>query len=69
MKENILLVLFAVACLVGALWVGNKFVSVVEKDECKEWTMQATRLKDYYFTQWQADQCSAHGIQVNAPIK
>ncbi len=44
-------------------------INTQEVGECRTWTANAKVLNNYYFTQWQADQCAAHGITVNAPIK
>lgn len=40
-----------------------------ERYECYMWKFQAEEYTDFYLTQWQADQCAAHKIAVNAPIK
>lgn len=69
MKDNIFIAC-AVLIAIGAGWFFlNWLADSLEISECKEWTVNAANLNNYYFTQWQADQCAAHGIKVNAPIK
>lgn len=37
--------------------------------ECDSWSAQAAQYSNFYLTQWQKDQCDAHGITINAPVK
>lgn len=37
--------------------------------ECNEWQKQAQEYDQFFLVQWQADQCRAHGIIINAPIR
>lgn len=69
MKEKIIIIIVVILAVIGTGMVVMVAVDISEENECKEWTLEANRLKDYYFTQWQADQCSAHNITINAPIK
>ena len=40
-----------------------------ERVECLTWQQQATQFKGFYLTHWQAEQCAAHDIVINAPIQ
>lgn len=41
----------------------------LEIHECMQWQGYAKTLTGFYLTQTQNDQCVAHGIIINAPIK
>lgn len=69
-------VLIGVLCAVlsiAAIWfmiaVTNEDVKNNEVAECKQWAEQAGQFQGFYILQWQADQCVARGITVNAPIR
>lgn len=36
---------------------------------CNKWKAEASEYANYYLLQWQADQCAAHNIEIDAPIK
>lgn len=41
-----------------------------EVTECRKWQEQAAEYApSFYIVQWQADQCKAHDITINAPVK
>lgn len=46
-----------------------------EISECNTWRAQAVEFADnspaakFYILRWQKDQCDAHGITINAPVK
>jgi hypothetical protein len=44
-------------------------LSKTEVYECNKWQDQAGEFPDFYLTQWQADQCAAHALSINAPVK
>lgn len=50
----------------AAIWVGSNKTEVVE---CQQWKSQAAEYKNFYLLQWQDDQCRAHDIIINAPVK
>lgn len=52
--------------LVGAFVVGINRSEIVE---CNTWAAQAQQFKGFYLTHWQAEQCEAHHITVNAPVQ
>lgn len=51
---------------VAALMYGSNKQEIVD---CNTWAEQATQYQGFYITHWQAEQCEAHHITVNAPIK
>lgn len=59
-------VVVVVLLLVGAFVVGESRTEIVE---CNTWAAQAKEFKNFYLTHWQADQCAAHNIVVNAPVQ
>ncbi len=69
MKESILVVIIFTV-LVGALvLVILASITANEKTECREWQEQAAKFEGFYLTNWQAEQCQAHSIIINAPVK
>lgn len=68
MKNIISITLFLIA--VGLLLsLVKTAVDKEEIGECQSWQEQAAQYQGFYVVQWQADQCAAHGITINAPIK
>lgn len=52
--------------LAWAIWTG---VNKAEKNECLKWKNEAELYRPlYYLTGWQAEQCAAQGIEVDAPV-
>ena len=43
-------------------------LNIREKEECNTWQSQSRQYTNYFITQWQADQCKAHGIIIDSPI-
>lgn len=37
--------------------------------ECNKWQEHAAMYEGFYLVQWQKDQCDAHQITINAPVK
>lgn len=69
MKEAIITtaVFIALAAgLVTAILVGT---SRSENAECIKWSQEADAYPGFFLAQWQFDQCSAHGIKIDAPVK
>lgn len=63
----IVTMLCVVALLGVALMIGLPRSEVAE---CKKWSDQAKEYRgNFYLAQWQADQCAAHNITIDAPIK
>lgn len=40
-----------------------------ERAECLKWQGEARQYPGYYLTQWQAQQCAAQDIAVDAPVR
>jgi len=59
--------------LLGLVAVGF-IVGLIDKSElvdCLKWQKQAEeyRVSGFYLLQWQADQCKAHNIIINAEVR
>jgi 3D (Asp-Asp-Asp) domain-containing protein len=72
MTQKILKAIFYIA--IGLL-LSFAFVKVAavgldrqEEYECQKWQQWAKDYPLFYLTRWQADQCEAHGIKVEAPV-
>lgn len=50
-------------------WLAQTAFNTNEINECMKWQQQARAYEGFFLTQWQADQCRAHGITISAPIK
>lgn len=37
--------------------------------ECTKWSQEADAYPGFYLAKWQANQCAAHQIIINAPVK
>jgi len=66
-------VVVMIGCSIGAYMLIAHSFNLSEKSECLKWQAQAEEYRQgkkdlFYLTQWQADQCEAHGILINAPI-
>ncbi len=80
MKQIISIIVCVVVVFVAGIMFAytlNIGLNQNEIRECKEWEKQAEEYqavfggKDkhlFYLTKWQADQCEAHGIIINAPL-
>lgn len=56
------------SCSIGAKKSLESSLSRSEIAECKRWSIEATKMNDYYITEWQLDQCNRHGLDLSAPI-
>lgn len=54
------------AAFVAAFVVGTGRSEVME---CNKWNQEADAYPGFYLAHWQKDQCDAHGIVINAPVK
>lgn len=62
-----IVILAGIALLYFALSIG---ISRSEIAECDTWSQQAKEFpSQFYLLSWQDQQCRAHGIVINAPIK
>lgn len=62
-------IVLASVLVLGSLVAVNAGLNKSEVVECNQWKAQAVEFKGFYLTQWQADQCAAHNIEINAVIK
>ena len=62
----IVLSLFILFILAALLLMGFK---KEEQVSCHKWQEHAEQFAGFYLTQWQKDQCDAHGIEINAPVQ
>lgn len=59
-------VIVVAALFAGAIVIG---FDRNEEVECLTWASQAKQFDNYYITSWQKQQCDAHGITIEAPVK
>lgn len=67
--DNAKKVIFFCSALIGvvlAVAVLRYSVKSQETYECQIWSQQAQNYRDFYLTTWQAEQCKARGIEVQA---
>ncbi len=69
MKDLFFGFLVTSALIGGFIFLLIKNVDLNERTECRKWQEQAAMYEGFYLVQWQADQCAAHNILVNAPVK
>lgn len=50
-------------------WVAYGSLDRSEIVECKKWQSEASEYNGFYLTHWQSEQCRAHKITINAPVK
>lgn len=60
------LIILLIASLIYTLDVGMNRQEIVD---CNTWKQYAEEYPNFFLTQWQAEQCKAHNIIINAPIK
>ena len=54
-------------CAIGI--VSFVYLNAVEIEECRKWQEYAVKFEGFYLVAWQAEQCQAHNIIIDAPIK
>ncbi len=69
MKEYIFLGIASVIMISLISWLLVAAISGGEISECNLWQEDAAKYQGFYLVQWQADQCAAHDIKINAPVK
>lgn len=70
--KSMKILLLTIASISIALLFLSAFLRAIEKTEraeCLRWQKEAEEYGKYYLTQWQADQCTAYKIKVEAPIR
>lgn len=60
--KNILITVAGIAAVVFFFWALVTGVNKSEQVECSEWREQAAQFPAWYSTQWQREQCIAHGL-------
>lgn len=50
-------------------WVIPVSLSRSEQMECMKWQRWSEEYQEFYLTPAEADQCKAHNITINAPVK
>lgn len=67
--QKAIITLTVIALTVLFFWAIGTGLDRQAKADCETWRNQAVQFRDFYLTQWQADQCKAVGVEVNAPVK
>ena len=62
----IVLSLFILFILSALMLMGFK---KEEEVSCLKWKTQASEYPGFFLTQWQKEQCDAHGIEIDAPVQ
>lgn len=57
---------FALTLFVAVAIYGS---NLSEINECQKWHLQASTIDGFFLAQWQKDECDAHHITINAPVK
>jgi len=68
-KNFILLALGIIVAVVTLGFILVKSVNNSEMEECMKWQQEAQEIRGYWITNWQSEQCLAHNLPVDAPIK
>lgn len=68
MFGDFLFVFIAIGLVVVFIFSVGKFTDKNEIVECLNWKAQAQEFPAFFLTQWQADQCKAHSIFINAEV-
>lgn len=68
-KELTIMSLVAIALVASFAWYVSGVLDRSEIVECNQWKTQSTQYAGFFLSQWQAEQCQAHDITINAPIK
>ena len=67
--KNIMTIVVLAALIGAGIWALNYGVNKQEVVDCLTWQQQADVYPAFYLLKWQKDQCDAHHITVNAPMK
>ena len=70
MKDIIIITLGILALLIALVFTFTYGFNQQEINECDQWQKWATeyRKAGFYITGWQAAQCAAHNIEIDAPV-
>lgn len=69
MKGKILLTLALAALVILLGWAVDRSIDKSEIVECEKLRTQSQNYTGFYLLQWQMEQCQAHNININAPVK
>lgn len=71
MKKSIFSGVALFAILAALLLAIMAAADISERNECQQWQGEAREYAaaGYYITAWQAAQCAAQGIEIDAPVK
>lgn len=64
------LIIFVLFIAVGYLLIRVVEISVEKQEmvDCFQWQNQSEQYPEFYLTKWQNEQCTARGIEINAPV-
>lgn len=67
---------WSLVIIMGSFFIIYVFVSSIsdamdkdEINECRQWQEYAAQFDGFYLVQWQKDQCDAHSVIINAPVR
>lgn len=68
--ENFTAILLLIVAAAAALLVLSAAAAKSERVECLQWQAEAREFAaaGYYLTAWQAAQCTARGVNIDAPV-
>ena len=69
MKNTTLLILGLITVLVIVAMIMPSVWERRETGQCQLWQAEAERYGDYFISNWQAEQCNARGVYIDAPVK
>lgn len=67
--SNIGFAIIGVLLFIVCLFVVNYGLQKSEVVDCLKWQKQASESPAFYLLKWQAEQCEAHDIRIDAVIK
>lgn len=67
--SEVFLMVAMLAAVLGLVALAPLAFDRNEEMECKGWQQEAQNNPQFYLLGWQAEQCAAHHITVDAPVK
>lgn len=74
--KTLIIMVTVSAVMLGLLWCTNTGLAKAERNECMKWQEQAEEdieingdYPHYFLNEWQAEQCEAQKIEVNAVVR
>lgn len=68
-KEKSIVSIIAILAIGCVIWALGNSMDQSEIVECNQWKEQSTQYAGFFLAEWQAEQCTAHHININAPVK